>query len=46
MTDLHDSVDEPSPRVKRRRVWETSLALASDKFISAGKINTVIQRSE
>ena len=43
MTDLHDSVDEPSPRVKRRRVWETSLALTSDKFISVGEINRIIQ---
>ena len=43
MTDLHDSVDEPSPRVKRRREWETSLALTSDKFISVGEINRVIQ---
>ena len=42
MSDSCILMDEPLRSVERRGMWETSLALASDKFIGAGVINTVI----
>ena len=42
MSDSCILMDEPLWSVERRGVWETSLARASDKFIGAGVINTVI----
>ena len=42
MSDSCILMDEALRNVGRRGVWETSLALASDKFIGVGVINTVI----